>query len=349
MLKISPQIAEALRFNKPIVALESTVFSPLGLPYPESLQTYEKVTEEITSRGAVPAVTAILDGEAHLGLEPPQSDRLFEEVFTQAEPPQSQKVSSACLRKVSLADLPVAMAQGWRLGVTTVSASLALAHRGGVKVFATGGIGGVHRENHWDISADLQALGSFPMATVCSGAKAFLDLPATLERLESLCVSVVGYQTDNFPAFWCAESSLSVRHKVEKPAQAATILAQISLNCANPNYDNPNYDSPDYTASNDASPNLASPSQNTYSRTSLSTPGVLFAVPPPAAVALEWSVVSESVEEALLAVKNQGVKGSAVTPFILEKIRALEGTLAANTALVANNAAVAADIAVALG
>lgn len=325
-INYSSEVAEALKTGSPVVALESTVFSPLGLPSPANKEAYDQSLEAAQERGAVAAVTAVIDGLPKVGLSKSDEAHLFGESITQAEKfhkvstqpsaarsAESQPVTEAeTFRKVSTADLPIAVAQSLPFGATTVSASLSLAHQAGIKVFATGGIGGVHRENPNDVSADLAALARFPVATVCSGAKAFLDLPATLERLETLGVPVVGYGTGEFPAFWCQESGLELQHSVHTPEEAAAIV-------------------------------LALGSEQ-------GSPGVLFVVPPPKEKALQWPVVEQAVEEALAAVQKQGIKGGEVTPFILERINQATngGTLPANIALVANNAAIAADIAVAL-
>lgn len=325
-INYSSEVAEALKTGKPVVALESTVFSPLGLPSPANKEAYDQSLEAAQERGAVAAVTAVIDGLAKVGLSESDEARLFGASMTETEtfrkvstqlsaaPSAESKpvTEAATFHKVSIADLPIAVAQGLAFGATTVSASLSLAHQAGIKVFATGGIGGVHRENPNDVSADLAALARFPVATVCSGAKAFLDLPATLERLETLGVPVVGYGTSEFPAFWCQESGLEVQHSVNTPEEAAAIVHALS--------------------------------------SEQGSPGVLFVVPPPKEKSLQWPVVERAVEEALAAVQKQGIKGGEVTPFILERINQATngGTLPANIALVANNAAVAADIAVAL-
>jgi len=319
---IAPQVAEALRSGQPVVAMESTVYSSLGLPQPANLQAYAQATQAVESKGAVGVVTAVVEGEVKVGLTPEELSGVLgtsrsqdvvqpqgtaTQLQSTAVPPQTAAAPS--VRKVSLADLPIAVAQKWKLGATTVSASLAIAHQAGIKVFATGGIGGVHRENPDDVSADLLALSRYPVATVCSGAKAFLNLPATLERLETLGVAVVGYQTHQFPAFWSRESDLLVHHRVDTPSQAAEIVRQ------------------------------------------LGPAAVLFVVPPPADAALAWSEVATAAESALEEAKRQAVQGGAVTPFVLEQISQATGekTLPANVALVANNAAVAAEIAVRLG
>ena len=325
-INYSSEVAEALKTGRPVVALESTVFSRLGLPSPANKEAYDQSLEAVQERGAVAAVAAVIDGLAKVGLSKSDEAHLFGESITQAEkfhkvstqPSAARSAESkpmtevATFRKVSTANLPIAVAQGLPFGATTVSASLSLAHQAGIKVFATGGIGGVHRENPNDVSADLAALARFPVATVCSGAKAFLDLPATLERLETLGVPVVGYGTGEFPAFWCQESGLEVQHSVATPKEAADIVRALG--------------------------------------SEQGSPGVLFVVPPPKEKALQWPVVEQAVEEALAAVQKQGIKGGEVTPFILERINQATngGTLPANIALVANNAAVAADIAVAV-
>ena len=299
-INYSSEVAEALKTGKPVVALESTVFSPLGLPPPANKEAYNQSLEAVQERGAVAAVTAVIDGKPVVGLEEVDRQRLFTEITKD-------------FNKVSLTNLPIAIGQEWEIfGATTVSASLSLAHQAGIKVFATGGIGGVHRENPNDVSADLAALARFPIATVCSGAKAFLDLPATLERLETLGVAVVGYGTGEFPAFWCQESGLELQHSVNTPKEAAAIVRALS--------------------------------------SEQGSPGVLFAVPPPKEKALQWPVVEQAVEEALAAVQKQGIKSGKVTPFILERINQATngGTLPANIALVAKNAATAANIAAAL-
>ena len=298
-INYSSEVAEALKTGKPVVALESTVFSPLGLPSPANKEAYDQSLEAVQEKGAVAAVTAVIRGKPVVGLDDSNDSRLLS--------------ANEDFRKVSMANLPVAIGEGWfEFGATTVSASLSLAYQAGIKVFATGGIGGVHRENPNDVSADLAALARFPVATVCSGAKAFLDLPATLERLETLGVAVVGYGTNKFPAFWCQESGLEVQHSVRIPEEAAAIVRALGSEQGNP--------------------------------------GVLFVVPPPQEKALPWPVVEQAVEEALVAVQKQGIKGGKVTPFILKRINQATkgGTLPANIALVANNAATAADIAVAL-
>ena len=325
-INYSSEVAEALKTGKPVVALESTVFSPLGLPFPSNKEAYDQSLEAVQEKGAVAAVTAVIEGLMKVGLSKSDEAHLFGGSVTEAEtfhkvstrPSAARSAESkpmteaATFHKVTSADLPIAVAQSLPFGATTVSASLSLAHQAGIKVFATGGIGGVHRENPNDVSADLAALARFPVATLCSGAKAFLDLPATLERLETLGVPVVGYGTNKFPAFWCQESGLEVQYSVHTPKEAAAIVRALG--------------------------------------SEQGSPGVLFVVPPPQEKALQWPVVEQAVEEALAAVQKQGIKGGEVTPFILERINQATngGTLPANIALVANNAATAANIAAAV-
>ena len=192
----------------PRVALESTVYSQLGLPSPANAEALTASMAAVEAAGAEPLVTAVLDGAARVGVGPDEHDRIL-----------------GARRKVAERDLPVAIAQRWPVGVTTVSASLALAADAGIEVFATGGIGGVHRgaERTGDISADLGAIARHRVVTVCAGAKAFLDLPRTLEHLETLSVPVLGYRTDTFPAFWSASSGLPVPHRVESVEEIAAV------------------------------------------------------------------------------------------------------------------------------
>jgi pseudouridine-5'-phosphate glycosidase len=198
-IKVSGAVAAALAAGRPVVALESTIFSQLGLPAPANRDALRRCLAAVRDGGAEPAVTAILDGKARVGLDPGEEERVL-----------------AGSRKVAERDIAVAVAQGLETGVTTVSASVALAHAAGIQVFATGGIGGVHRgaELTGDISADLDALANHPVITVCAGAKAFLDLARTLEYLETAGVPVLGWQHDWFPAFYLRSSGLPVPHRV---------------------------------------------------------------------------------------------------------------------------------------
>jgi pseudouridine-5'-phosphate glycosidase len=292
---VSAPVAEALRAGRPVVAMESTIFSHLGLPSPHNAEALRRCTAVVEKAGAVPAVTAVLDGRPHVGLEPAEVERVL-----------------AGSRKVAERDLAVAVAQRWDVGVTTVSASVALAHRAGIEVFATGGIGGVHRgaELTGDVSADLDALAHHPVVTVCAGAKAFLDLPRTLEYLETVGVPVLGWRHDDFPAFYQRSSGLPVPHRVEGATEVGDVLRH---------------------------------------RTRPDT-GVLLTVPIPVADELAGADVDAALTAALEAAAAAGVTGPAVTPFVLGRIEQQTGggSIPANLALAENNAAVAAEVAVAL-
>jgi pseudouridine-5'-phosphate glycosidase len=243
----------------------------------------------------VAAVTAVLDGVARVGLAPDEHSRIL-----------------GVARKVAERDLPVAVAQRWEFGATTVSASVALAASAGVSVFATGGIGGVHRgaELTGDVSADLDALGHHPVVTVCAGAKAFLDLARTLEYLETAGVPVLGWRHDDFPAFYTRSSGLPVPHRVDSADEVASILANRTRERA----------------------------------------GILVGVPIPEAAELDRTELDRVLTRALADCEAAGITGAAVTPFVLGRIgQATDGrSLPANLALAENNARVAAEIAVAI-
>jgi pseudouridylate synthase len=287
---VSPEVAGALADGRPVVALESTIFSPFGLPAPANREALDRCLAAVRAGGATPAVTAVLDGVARVGLDPVEHDRILDGGV-----------------KVAERDLPVAVAQGVRVGVTTVSASLALAAAAGVGVFATGGIGGVHRgaETTGDVSADLGALAAHPVVTVSAGAKAFLDLARTLEHLETLSVPVLGWRTDELPMFWCRTSGLPLAHRVEDAATVARVVR---------------------------------------ARHALGSPGgVLVAAPIPEDAALPRAAVDDAIAS---AVTSAGT-GAAATPKVLAAIAAATGgrTVAANLALAENNARIAASIA----
>jgi pseudouridylate synthase len=206
---ISDAVSEAISAGRPVVALESTIFSNLGLPAPANGEALRRCLKAVRDGGAEPAVTAILDGRARVGLTPDEEERIL-----------------TGSHKIAERDIAVALAQKLPVGVTTVSAATALAHAAGIQVFATGGIGGVHQgaELSGDISADLDALANHPVITVCAGAKAFLDLARTLEYLETAGVPVLGWQHDWFPAFYLRSSGLPVPHRVETARVVADIL-----------------------------------------------------------------------------------------------------------------------------
>ncbi|MEY2733434.1 MAG: hypothetical protein RL340_493 [Gemmatimonadota bacterium] len=291
----APTVAAARAAGRPLVALESSVLAQ-GLPAPANREADRRMRAAVAARGAVPAVTAVVCGVPTLGLEGEALERFL---------------ARDGVAKVSARDLPVTMAQG-RDGATTVAAALVLAARGGLDVFATGGIGGVHREAPFDESADLAELARTSVVTVCAGAKSILDLPATLERLETLGVTVVGYRTDEFPGFFTARTGLPVPARVDTPAAVARILL--------------------------AARALGRPG------------GVLVVQPPPASAALDPTLVASAVTEALATAATAGVRGPAVTPHLLAAVERATGgrSLAANLALLEANAALAAEIAVAL-
>jgi pseudouridylate synthase len=296
-LRVHTEVADALADGRPVVALESTIFSNLGLPSPANGDALTRCLTAIRDGGAVPALTAVLDGEARVGIDETEHER----VLGQA-------------RKVASRDLAVAVAQRWEFGATTVSASLTLAARVGIEVFATGGIGGVHRgaATSGDISADLDALHRLPVVTTCAGAKAFLDLPRTLEHLEQLGVPVLGWQCDEFPAFTTTTSGLPVPHRVESAHEVADVVR--------------------------------------VTRALAQHHGILVTVPVPAEHAVSADVLEVATAEALADAADAGVEGPAVTPFVLDHIaRATDGrSIPANLALAEQNAAVAAQIAGAL-
>jgi pseudouridine-5'-phosphate glycosidase len=281
--------------GRPVVALESTIFSHLGLPSPANAEALDRCLAAVRRGGAVPAVTAVLDGTARVGLDESEHDRIL-----------------GPARKAAERDVAVAVAQRWEVGATTVSASLALAAAAGVTVFATGGIGGVHRgaELTGDVSADLDAIAHHPVVTVCAGAKAFLDLARTLEHLETAGVPVLGWRHDWFPAFYLRSSGLRVPHRVESAAEVAAVLAARSR--------------PDV--------------------------GVLLTVPIPTADELDRAELDGVLAQALADAQSAGVTGAAVTPFVLGRVGAATAgrSVPANLALAENNARVAAEVATAL-
>jgi pseudouridine-5'-phosphate glycosidase len=289
------EVAAAARRGAAIVALESTLLAH-GLPFPTSLEVGRALEALVRGEGATPATIAVLDGRAHIGLDAPQLER----------------VARGELDKLGRRDLGAVIAKG-RSGATTVSATMALAARAGIRVFATGGIGGVHRdlEHAMDISSDLTELARTPVAVVCAGAKSILDLPRTSELLETLGVPVIGFRTDELPAFYSRESGLPVSCRVDSEAEAAEVLrAHFALGLG----------------------------------------GALVVVPPPAEHALPAAFIASKIDEALAAAKAQGIAGKAITPFLLAHLaHATDGrSIATNRALVAQNAGVAARIAVAL-
>lgn len=278
----------------PVVALESTILSNLGLPSPFNRECHDRCDAAIRAAGAVPAITAVLDGCATVGLTPAEVDRVL-----------------LGTNKVSARDVAVAVGLEWDIGVTTVAASVMLAARAGVAVFATGGIGGVHRgaELSGDVSADLGALARYPVVTVTAGAKAFLDLPRTVEWFDTLGVPVLGYGTDEFPAFYSRTSGIALAHRVESAAEVAAIVGAM--------------------------------------RRGGERGGFVVANPIPVAAEIPAAEIDPVIASALADAAAAGVTGPGVTPFVLEAISvATEGrSIPANLALAESNAAVAASIA----
>ena len=291
----SDEVRAALDSGLPIVALESTIFSHLGLPSPANREALDRCTSAIRAGGAAPAVTAVLDGEVRLGLDAADEERIL-----------------GIARKAAERDVAVAVGQRWPFGATTVSASVAIAAAAGVAVFATGGIGGVHRgvEMTGDISADLDAIAAHPVITVSAGANAFLDLPRTLEFLETAGAAVLGWRTEEFPAFYTRTSGVGVPPRVESADEVARIFEARSRPAS----------------------------------------GMLLAVPIPADDELDRVELDRVLAAALAECDASGIVGAAVTPFVLGRIAEATGgrSVPANLALAENNARVAAEIAVAL-
>jgi pseudouridine-5'-phosphate glycosidase len=296
-LRISEEVATARAEGAAIVAMESTIFSGLGLPSPANVECLERCEAAIRAGGAVPALTAVIDGVGVVGIVPAEIDRVL-----------------GGAAKVAARDLPYAVASGLGVGVTTVSATVTLAAAAGISVFATGGIGGVHRgaELTGDISHDLVALGRHPVVTVSAGAKAFLDLPATLEYLETLGVPVVGWRTDRFPAFYTRDSGVPVPATVASGDEVAAMMRAAAA--------------------------VGHPG------------GVLVANPIPKAAELDRGRIDAALDAALADVDARGLRGPAVTPLVLAAIaEATDGdSVPANLALAENNAVVATEIASAL-
>ena len=295
---VSAPVAEALADGRGVVALESTILAH-GLPRGDNRRVADEIEDAVRAGGAVPATVAVLDGLVRIGLSPDELDRL-------------------CLQddvlKLSSRDLGVAVALG-RTGATTVASTAALAHRAGIRVFATGGLGGVHRgaAETFDISADLGVLATTPVLVVCAGVKSILDVPATLERLETLSVPVLGYRTDQFPGFYLTDSGSTVPWRVESAAEAAAVA---------------------------------------YARSFLGTDsaGVVLANPLPEARQVDPVLHDRLVASGLAELAREGVSGKDVTPRLLEFFHESSGgeSLRANVELVLANAALAAEVAVEL-
>lgn len=299
LITCAPEVAQALAEHRPVVALESTIITH-GMPYPQNIEVAQRVEAEIRDAGAIPATIAIMDGRIRVGLD---ADTLEELASTPAER----------VMKLSRADLAACLAQR-RTGATTVAATMICADLAGIATFATGGIGGVHRgaETSFDISADLHELSRRPVTVVAAGAKAILDLPKTLEVLETLGVPVIAFGQDQLPAFWSRESGLAAPLRMDDPveiAAAARLRRELGLEG-----------------------------------------GQLVVNPIPAEAEIPRAEMIPVVEQALSEAAAQGIAAKAVTPFLLQRIYELTKgrSLDANIALVLNNARLAARIATAM-
>lgn len=293
-LTLSPEIARALNFGTPVVALESTVITH-GLPQPQNLELARDMEQQVRDNDAIPATVALLDGEIRIGLSDEELVRLAD-------------AESDSVLKVSHRDFATAIVKK-KNGGTTVAGTMFAAYMAGIKVFATGGIGGVHKESAFDISTDLRALAETRMIVVCAGAKAILDLPATLEYLETMGVPVIGYQTDEFPAFYSRESGLGVSARLDSPKEIAD-FAQAHWNLG-------------------------------------MRSAVLVTNPVPETEAISKLEMEPMILKASAEAIEQGIHGQALTPFLLSRISELtEGkSLRTNLALLLNNARLAALIA----
>jgi pseudouridine-5'-phosphate glycosidase len=297
-LDISPEVAKALAEGRPVVALESTIISH-GMPYPKNVETAMLVEKTIRDNGAVPATVAVIGGRLKAGLSPEEIEYLGK--------------TGRGVAKVSRRDLPVIVARGAD-GATTVTTTMMIAHMAGIQVFATGGVGGVHRgaETTMDISADLEELAQTPVMVVCAGAKAILDLGLTLEYLETKGVPVIGYGTDELPAFYTRRSGFGVDYRIDTPAElAAAFRAQREMG--------------------------------------LKT-GMLVTNPIPEEYSMDHEVINRAIDQAIEESRRQGIKGKDTTPFLLAKVAEITGgdSLESNIKLVLNNAMVASRTAVEL-
>lgn len=297
LIEVKAEVAEALKNGTPVVALESTIISH-GMPFPQNEETALKVEEQVRLHGAVPATIAVMDGVFKIGLTAEELS-----LFAQTEN----------VMKLSRRDLPQALAEK-RMGATTVAATMIGATLSGIEVFVTGGIGGVHRgvEDSWDVSADLIELATSPVTVVCAGAKAILDLPKTMEYLETFGVPVVGYQTHELPAFYSRTSGIELSNAVQTTHELALQIEmkrQLELKG-----------------------------------------GVLVVNPIPEAYSMDANVMEQTIDEAIGVAKTQGVSGKALTPFLLHYIKekTTGESLVSNIELVKNNAKVGAQLAVAL-
>ena len=297
-LDVNPEVSAALAAGKPVVALESTIISH-GMPYPQNVETALSVEKIIRENGATPATIAIIGGRLKVGLTPEEIDYLGK--------------TGTAVTKASRRDLAVLVSKGMD-GATTVTTTMMIAAMAGIKVFATGGIGGVHRgaETTMDISADLEELAHTPVMVICAGAKSILDLGLTLEYLETKGVPVLGYGTDELPAFYTRRSGFGVDYRVDTPEDLAAIFrAQRALNIEG---------------------------------------GMLVTNPIPEQYSMDPAVINKAIDQAVAEAKQQGIHGKAITPFLLARIKDLTGgdSLDSNIQLVLNNARLAAKVAKAL-
>lgn len=292
-----PGVSKAIAEHRALVALESTVITH-GLPYPANTETAAAMENAVRKSGATPAIIAIIQGEIFAGLSTIQLEYLSKQI-------------PGSVRKCSRRDLAIALARG-EDGGTTVAGTMILAKMAGIELFATGGIGGVHRGHPFDISADLAELGRTPVTVVCSGAKSILDLPLTREVLETKGVPIIGYGTDEMPAFYSQHSGLGVDVRLESPAEIAElVMARRALDLQS---------------------------------------GILVTVPVPTVDALDPTTAEEAIHQATMEADEVGISGPASTPWLLERVKELTNgaSLRANISLLRNNAKVAGDIAVSL-
>ena len=295
-LDVAPEVAEAIKAGKPVVALESTIISH-GMPYPQNVETALNVEKIIRDNGAIPATTAIINGRLKAGLSKDEIEYLGKKGLE--------------VTKVSRRDIPVIVARKMD-GASTVATTMIIAAMAGIKIFATGGVGGVHRgaQQTFDISADLDELSQTPVTVVCAGAKAILDLPLTLEYLETKGVTVLGYQTEELPAFYTRKSGLKVDYRVDSPKElAATIKAKHDLGMKG---------------------------------------GLLVTNPIPEEYSMDSEVINKAINEAIEEAKANHIHGKETTPFLLAKVKDITGgdSLDSNIQLVYNNAKLAAYTAV---
>ena len=297
-LDVAPEVAQALAENRPVVALESTIISH-GMPYPQNVETALNVEKIIRDNGAVPATIAVIGGRLKAGLTEEEIDYLGK--------------TGAGVTKASRRDLPILVAEG-KDGATTVTTTMIIAHMAGIRVFATGGIGGVHRgaQQTFDISADLEELAHTPVMVVCAGAKSILDLGLTLEYLETHGVPVIGYGTEELPAFYTRKSGFSVDYRIDTPeelAKAFFVKQDMGLGG-----------------------------------------GMLVTNPIPEEYSMDHEVINKAIDEAVKEAAEKGIHGKETTPFLLAKIKDITGgdSLNSNIQLVYNNAKLAAKTAAAL-